>query len=97
MNDSLQQIADTLLSGERIYLFPHENPDGDAVGSLLAAGQILSAMGKRCVLACADDVPRRYRELPGAERIVPSNFWRRIPTSIWRALSPVSSNMRKKC
>lgn len=65
-----QELLSALKSANSLFLCTHIMPDGDAVGSLLAAGQILSAMGKRCVLACADDVPRRYRELPGAERIV---------------------------
>ena len=52
-----QELLSALKSANSLFLCTHIMPDGDAVGSLLAAGQILSAMGKRCVLACADDVP----------------------------------------
>ena len=65
-----QELLSALKSANSLFLCTHILPDGDAVGSLLAAGQILAAMGKRVVLACADDVPRRYRGLPWADRVV---------------------------
>lgn len=46
MNDSFETIAEKLLEGERIYLFPHENPDGDAIGSTAALCSMLRSMGK---------------------------------------------------
>ena len=61
MNDSLQQIADTLLSGERIYLFPHENPDGDAVGSTAALCSMLRGMGKEAWVLIDEKLPDNLR------------------------------------
>ena len=63
-------LMSALKSANSLFLCTHIMPDGDAIGSLLAAGHMLEAMGKRVVLACADDVPRRFRCLPGWERIV---------------------------
>ena len=65
-----QELLSALKSANSLFLCTHIMPDGDAIGSLLAAGHMLEAMGKRVVLACADDVPRRFRCLPGWERIV---------------------------
>jgi len=48
----------------------HEQPDGDAVGSVAALTMMLQAMGKHVVGALPDGVPERYRFLPGADRIV---------------------------
>ena len=46
MSDDLQAVADTLRSHERFLLVTHENPDGDALGSLLAAKLGLDSLGK---------------------------------------------------
>jgi bifunctional oligoribonuclease and PAP phosphatase NrnA len=45
----------------------HENPDGDALGSLIATQSILTAMGKDCVMfidASEFPLPHEYRFLP---------------------------------
>src|SRR6187399_1646462 len=42
----LQAVADALRSHDRFLLVTHENPDGDALGSLLAAKLALEALGK---------------------------------------------------
>src|SRR3954464_11197024 len=46
MSDDLQAVADALRSHERFLLVTHENPDGDALGSLLAAKLGLDSLGK---------------------------------------------------
>lgn len=48
----------------------HVKPDGDAIGSLLALGHMLGALGKSSVLSLNDPVPAIYRSLPGADAIV---------------------------
>lgn len=40
------QVLGALRDGERFVLVTHENPDGDALGSLLAMHGVLSALGK---------------------------------------------------
>jgi phosphoesterase RecJ-like protein len=48
----------------------HARPDGDAVGSSLAAMHLLEAMGKQVTVTLADPVPRTFLGLPGADRVV---------------------------
>lgn len=73
-DDPVQQqaigaILDVIRAGERFLVCSHSRPDGDAVGSMLAMGMILTQMGKRADLVTADRIPNVYRELPGAEAI----------------------------
>jgi len=66
----LQAVADELRSGERFLLTTHENPDGDALGSLLALNSILAQLGKDSVMYLAAKefpLPVEYRFLPLAE------------------------------
>jgi phosphoesterase RecJ-like protein len=54
-----------LRNANRILLITHITPDGDAIGGLLALGQMLQGMGKDVTLTCSDDVPGRFAYLPG--------------------------------
>src|SRR5207253_1466931 len=58
---------------ERFLLTSHARPDGDAVGSALACCQILRSMGKEADVVLRDGVPRVYRPLPFADRVVQSD------------------------
>ena len=49
----------------------HFRPDGDAIGSTLALGLALQAMGKKVYMWNEDGVPARYAFLEGAEQILP--------------------------
>src|SRR5262249_55524259 len=55
---------------DRFVLTSHARPDGDAVGSALACGQILREMGKQAEVVLRDGVPRIYRPLPFADAVV---------------------------
>jgi phosphoesterase RecJ-like protein len=62
-----EQVAEQLRAGERFLLTTHENPDGDALGSLLAMHQVLRALGKDSVMFLAAKefpLPVEYRFLP---------------------------------
>lgn len=63
----IQEIGKLLVSARRIALLAHEHPDGDCIGSALGLAHILQAMGKQCVLACADPPPANLAFLPGIE------------------------------
>lgn len=54
----------------RILLVTHVAPDGDAIGSLLGLGGLLTLQGKDVVMACEDSVPEVYVWLPGSSQIV---------------------------
>ena len=54
----------------RFLLTSHARPDGDAIGSALACGQILRCLGKEAKVVLHDAVPRIYQPLPFADRVV---------------------------
>jgi len=57
MSDDLQAVADILRSHDRFLLVTHENPDGDALGSLLAAKLGLDSLGKDAQMYLYGDAP----------------------------------------
>lgn len=67
--DPVANILKVIREGERFLVCSHSRPDGDAVGSVLAMGMLLEAMGKRRDMVTADRIPAIYRALPGADRI----------------------------
>ena len=50
-------VADALRAGERFLVTSHENPDGDALGSLLAMHLALVELGKDSVMVLAGAAP----------------------------------------
>src|SRR5215210_2094040 len=60
--NDLQAVADALRSHDRFLLVTHENPDGDALGSLLATKLALDELGKDSVMYLYGDapLPREY-------------------------------------
>src|SRR5947209_12149349 len=60
-------VLDELRAATKLIAVTHENPDGDALGSLIAMQRILVALGKDCVMYVAADefpLPYEYRFLP---------------------------------
>lgn len=66
---TLQEIAELFRSPDyRSYLvISHQRPDGDAIGSTLATGLVLRALGKDVTLWNEDGVVPQYHFLPGSE------------------------------
>jgi phosphoesterase RecJ-like protein len=63
----LDLVAEEIRAGDRFLLTTHENPDGDALGSLLATHRILEALGKDSLMflgAKEFPLPVEYRFLP---------------------------------
>jgi bifunctional oligoribonuclease and PAP phosphatase NrnA len=62
----LKAIADALREHDRFLVVTHENPDGDALGSLLAAKLALQQLGKDAVmyLPGPTPLPREYAFMP---------------------------------
>src|SRR5436305_11885787 len=67
-----EQVLRELRSAEKLIVVTHENPDGDALGSLVAMQEILVAMGKDSA-AFIDErelpLPHEYRFLPLADAL----------------------------
>jgi phosphoesterase RecJ-like protein len=62
-----EEIVAELSLGEKFLVTTHENPDGDALGSLLAMHEILKLMGKDSVMFMSAEnfpLPYEYRHLP---------------------------------
>src|SRR6266567_4945244 len=72
-------VADAIRSHERFLLVTHENPDGDALGSILALKLALDQLGKDSVMYLYGDapLPAEYSFMPLAE------LRRRLPDD-WR-------------
>jgi len=67
LTSDLDLVAEEIRVGDRFLLTTHENPDGDALGSLLATQRILEALGKDSVMflgAKEFPLPVEYRFLP---------------------------------
>src|SRR5215469_13280200 len=62
----LKAIADALREHDRFLVVTHENPDGDALGSLLAATLALRGLGKEAVMYLPGTTP-----LPGEYAFMP--------------------------
>jgi len=67
---TLGEVLRQIQTRERFLLTSHARPDGDAVGSVLACGQVLRGMGKQADVVLFDGVPRIYKGLPFAEGVV---------------------------
>jgi len=61
------RVLDELHSARKLIVASHENPDGDALGSLIAMQEILTALGKDSVMFVDEGefpLPYEYRFLP---------------------------------
>ncbi len=65
-----RQIVQTLMAAHRVLVTCHRNPDGDALGSMLALGRILGKLGIEATLYSQDSVPKQFVTLPLADTIV---------------------------
>ncbi len=69
MND-LKRLIGIIEEHESFFLLSHLDPDGDAIGSLIAFLLLLRRKGKRAVAYDVDGVPEIYRFLDGSDQIV---------------------------
>src|SRR5688572_10613982 len=78
----LTAVADAIRSHDRFLVTTHENPDGDALGSLLAAKLGLDALGKDSVMYLAGEtpLPREYAWMPfgNLRRVIPEDTAERV-------------------
>ena len=62
--ESRERVLSELRDADRFILITHENPDGDALGSLVAMNEVLGKLGKDSVMFMAADefpLPYEYR------------------------------------
>ena len=72
MPTDLDRVVEALRAHDRFLVTTHENPDGDALGSLLGATIALRSLGKDAVMYLAGDAP-----LPGEYGFLPLEELRR--------------------
>jgi phosphoesterase RecJ-like protein len=84
-NDQAAVVA-ALQQHERFLVTTHENPDGDALGSLLATKLALKQLGKDAVmyLAAGPSLPNEYRfmELDELQRVLPADAGARVLVAV---------------
>jgi phosphoesterase RecJ-like protein len=82
----LKAIADALRKHDRFLVVTHENPDGDALGSLLAMTLALRQLGKdaQMYLAAGPPLPREYAFMPldGLLRELPDDIEERVLVAV---------------
>ena len=80
--NDLKAVADALREHDRFLLVTHENPDGDALGSLLATKLALEQLGKDVVMYLYGEapLPREYAFMPLDElqRKLPDDWRERV-------------------
>ena len=66
----MQSVIEKIKNAEKIAIFNHENPDGDAMGSAFALKLVLLAMGKKAevFLRDGDEHTREYKLVKGTEK-----------------------------
>jgi phosphoesterase RecJ-like protein len=76
MNGDREHVLEEIRDGQRFILVTHENPDGDALGSLVGMHNVLKALGKDSVMFMSADefpLPYEYRffDLEGLASVPP--------------------------
>ena len=85
--DTRARVLEELREGDRFVLVTHENPDGDALGSLVAMHRVLTALGKDSIMLMSADefpLPYEYRffDLDGLQSLVPPDIDERFPQGV---------------
>ncbi len=80
--DDVSAVADAIRDNERFLVATHENPDGDALGSMLGATLGLRALGKDVVMYLSGTAPTpgeyRFLDLSDVRREVPADAEERV-------------------
>ena len=64
MTESLPELCEGLKKADHFLLASHVNPEGDAIGSVLALESLLRRLGKKTLIVCEDSFPERLNCLP---------------------------------
>lgn len=65
----MKNVIKALEKSKTVFLSTHIEPDGDALGSLIAMGLLLENLGKNVTLYNESPIPAVYRFLPSSNRI----------------------------
>ena len=67
--ENIELFKQLLAQPQKVVILSHTNPDGDAIGSSLAAMHVLSAIGKDVKILTPDAFLANLQCLPGAKEI----------------------------
>ena len=80
--NDLAAVVEALRAHDRFLLITHENPDGDALGSLLATKRALDQLGKDSLMYLYGDAPLpqeyTFMELDELTRVLPEDASERV-------------------
>ncbi len=80
--DDVKSVAHAIRSNDRFLVVTHENPDGDALGSMLAMELGLRALGKDVVMYLSGTAPTpaeyRFLDLADVRRELPDDLENRV-------------------
>lgn len=65
MQKIAEQIHNHIKKAKKVMIVPHQNPDGDAIGSANAFHEYLTQLGKETVIFCITDLGSKLRFIPG--------------------------------
>ena len=92
MGSELSAVADAIRANDRFLLVTHENPDGDALGSILATKLALDTFGKDSVMFVGGELtlPPEYDFMPldGLSRTLPDDAAERVILALDSATAP---------
>jgi phosphoesterase RecJ-like protein len=78
----VEAVAEAIRSNDRFLVVTHENPDGDALGSMLGAALGLRALGKDVVMYLSGSAPTpaeyRFLDLADVRRELPEDLEQRV-------------------
>jgi bifunctional oligoribonuclease and PAP phosphatase NrnA len=82
----VEAVADAIRAHDRFLLITHENPDGDALGSLLALKLALDGLGKDAVMYLYGEAPLPaeygFMELGELQRVLPHDWRERVLVAV---------------
>jgi phosphoesterase RecJ-like protein len=85
-SDDVKPVADAIRENDRFLVVTHENPDGDALGSMLATALGLRALGKDVVMYLSGSAPTpaeyRFLDLGDVERELPADLDQRVVLAV---------------
>lgn len=68
--DMFEKIAGFIAENDDFLVTAHFSPDGDAVGSVLAMGEMLGKLGKKRLIAIEGGLPEKYDFIDGKAAVV---------------------------
>jgi len=70
----IQQIIKFIQTYDKILIATHNNPDGDAIGSVVALETVLKKLNKDVFILFQNKIPKNYQDIVGLNRINKTNI-----------------------